>query len=756
MDRTLALAGLDDRPWAQLDHAYGSAEDLPALLRSLAGDDHDAADGALDELYGSILHQGTVYPATVEAVPFLARLAAAGHRGADLLGLLGGIAESTDEYGVAPGACRAAVVRQLPSVLALTGAGEAPVRQAAVWAAGHTGASAEAWPVLRRLWEEESDEVVRAELVTALVRLDPARGAPTALAALAPDGPARLRVTAVLACLAAGLPWDARQHDAVLAALPADGLVSAFEQCEPLRAVVGALFRRDTAEDREAAFVLLVDALRVPAPDARAEAVWAADHACMVSRSAPARLLPALLPLLDEPEPPHAVVALLDKVAEQAGAAGATLARLAEGDGDLADRALAVLVTAAPGPAAPLLAGRLPERPLALAEAAGARALGTAVSAPFPYDAALLDAVRRRLADPRAQGNEPIHLALLLASWGRRAASAVPELLDALPRIPLAGPTALAAVCPHDGESRTRAAEALRAAALHGPDEGRLSAARALHGLTGESGPLLAAIRAELTGGGRNVREAARLVTGLGETAGELVPAMRDALRDRPEGRSTPRGDALAELAAALWDVTGDAAATVPVFDAVIRADDGPWTRWTALRTARLAVRLGPAARPLRPALEDLLATPLHAPAPVLALLAALPEEELRGPLERTSLAGRVLDAAEAGVDAAGAFEALSALGRAALTDAHLHRVERLARGDRRVVTGGIESRIIRADEQLAARARETLLALTADTSDAPDTSGPMGPAGSVGPVLTAGTAPSGPPEQAARTPARD
>ncbi|MDX3568308.1 hypothetical protein [Streptomyces sp. ID05-47C] len=724
MDRTLALAGLDDRPWPELDHAYGSAEDLPAVLRALAGDDPEATAGALEELYGSILHQGTVYAATAEAVPFLAHLAAAGHRSADLLVLLGGIARSTDGQGVAPGACRAAVAGQLPFVLGLTAAGEAGVRQAAVWAAGHTAAPTEAWPALRGRWAEETDDAVRAELVTALVRLDPARGAPTALAALAPHGPARLRVTAVLACLAAGLPWDTRQHDAVLAALPAEGLVSAFEECEPLRAVVGGLLRRDTAEDREAAFALLEAALRVPEADVRAEALRAADHACMVSRSAPARLLPALLPLLDEPEPPRGVLPLLDKVAEQAGAGAPALARLAAGDGDLADRALAALVTAAPALAAPLLAERLPERPLALAAASGARALGTAVSAPFPYDAALLDAVRRRLADPESKGNEPIHLALLLASWGRRAAPAIPELLDALPRIPLAGPTALAGVCPDDGEPRTRTTEHLRAAVLHGPDEGRLSAARALHDLTGESGPLIAVIRAELAGTGRYLREAARLVTVLGETAGELVPALRTALADRPAFRSMPWLDAHAELAAALWDITGDAATVVPVLEAVIRADDGPWTRWTAMRTARLAARLGSAARPLRPALEELLVTPPHAPAAVLALLAALPEEELRGPLERSVLAGQVLDTAESGVDADGAFEALSALGRAALTDEHLHRIERLAQGDRRVVTAGIGNQIIRADEQLATRARETLKALTAPMERAAATPG--------------------------------
>ncbi|MEV4232908.1 hypothetical protein AB0J81_38760, partial [Streptomyces bobili] len=534
-----------------------------------------------------------------------------------------------------------------------------------------------------------------------------------------PHGPARLRVTAVLACLAAGLPWDTRQHDAVLAALPAEGLVSAFEECEPLQAVVDGLLRRDTAEDREAAFALLDAALRTPRADVRAEALWAADHACMVSRSAPARLLPVLLPLLDEPEPPRGVLPLLDKVTEQAGAGAPALARLAAGDGELADRALAALVTAAPALAAPLLAERLPERPLALAAASGARAHGTAGSAPFPYDAALLDAVRRRLADPESKGNEPIHLALLLASWGRRAAPAVRELLDALPRIPLAGPTALAAVCPDEGESRTDTTAHLREAALHGPDEGRLSAARALHDLSGESGPLTAVIQAELAGTGRNLREAARLVTVLGESAVELVPAIRAALTDRPEDRLTPWLDAHAELATALWDITGDAATAVPVLEAVIRADDGPWTRWTAMRTARLSARMGPDARPLRPVLEQLLATPPHAPAAVLALLAALPEEELRGPLARSVLAGQVLDTAESGVDADNAVEALSELGRDALTDEHLHRIERLAHGDRRVVTAGIESQIIRADEQLATRARETLKGLTAPTGRA-------------------------------------
>ena len=35
MDRGTALPDLDDRRWAELTHAYGSAADIPPLLRHL-------------------------------------------------------------------------------------------------------------------------------------------------------------------------------------------------------------------------------------------------------------------------------------------------------------------------------------------------------------------------------------------------------------------------------------------------------------------------------------------------------------------------------------------------------------------------------------------------------------------------------------------------------------------------------------------------------------------------------------------------
>jgi hypothetical protein len=71
------LHGLDDIAWDDLSHAYGSADDVPALIRSLADPSGEWTD-ALDVLFASVLHQGTCYSATAPTMPFVARLARAG------------------------------------------------------------------------------------------------------------------------------------------------------------------------------------------------------------------------------------------------------------------------------------------------------------------------------------------------------------------------------------------------------------------------------------------------------------------------------------------------------------------------------------------------------------------------------------------------------------------------------------------------------------------------------------------------------
>ncbi|MEU6754046.1 HEAT repeat domain-containing protein [Spirillospora sp. NPDC046719] len=70
------LAGLDDVDWAGLRHAYGYADDVPALLRTLRTPDQEERQNALHTLYASIYHQGSRYPASGPAVPFLLALAA--------------------------------------------------------------------------------------------------------------------------------------------------------------------------------------------------------------------------------------------------------------------------------------------------------------------------------------------------------------------------------------------------------------------------------------------------------------------------------------------------------------------------------------------------------------------------------------------------------------------------------------------------------------------------------------------------------
>ena len=70
------LDKLDAVPWASLEHAYGSAEDVPGLLRKLLDPDPKVRSNTLWTLYGNVYHQGSRYPATPYVVPFLVEMCA--------------------------------------------------------------------------------------------------------------------------------------------------------------------------------------------------------------------------------------------------------------------------------------------------------------------------------------------------------------------------------------------------------------------------------------------------------------------------------------------------------------------------------------------------------------------------------------------------------------------------------------------------------------------------------------------------------
>jgi hypothetical protein len=74
------LAGVDGEPWAELEGAYGRhVEQFPRFLRALASPDPLVRRYALGSIDSEIEHQGSTYPSTAHAIPYLARLLAHGN-----------------------------------------------------------------------------------------------------------------------------------------------------------------------------------------------------------------------------------------------------------------------------------------------------------------------------------------------------------------------------------------------------------------------------------------------------------------------------------------------------------------------------------------------------------------------------------------------------------------------------------------------------------------------------------------------------
>jgi hypothetical protein len=67
---------LAEPDWNAVYHAYGPASDVPAQLAAVAVGDESTREEAWWNLWGNIHHQGTIYEATVPAVPVLYTLAA--------------------------------------------------------------------------------------------------------------------------------------------------------------------------------------------------------------------------------------------------------------------------------------------------------------------------------------------------------------------------------------------------------------------------------------------------------------------------------------------------------------------------------------------------------------------------------------------------------------------------------------------------------------------------------------------------------
>ncbi|WP_254507440.1 hypothetical protein [Anatilimnocola floriformis] len=68
------LERLAEVDWQSLSHAYGDASDVPDMIRALASPQATIRNQAWENLFNSVRHQGTIYDATPEVVPFLIEL----------------------------------------------------------------------------------------------------------------------------------------------------------------------------------------------------------------------------------------------------------------------------------------------------------------------------------------------------------------------------------------------------------------------------------------------------------------------------------------------------------------------------------------------------------------------------------------------------------------------------------------------------------------------------------------------------------
>ncbi|MEU6878018.1 PBS lyase [Streptomyces sp. NPDC046712] len=637
------LTGIEEVDWASLGHAYGPADDVPGLLRGLASDDPAEREIALDGMYGAVHHQGDVYDSTLACIPFLLELVAdpeVQDRGGivELLTSIGGIDLGDDDeldqldpddeefipaanYAMAA----AAVAAGADVFLGLVGDPDPEVRLAAPCALASLHPDpARVLTLLRERLTVECDSEVRLALVEAVGRIARRHESLWAetvewlgwltRAAQAPG--LRLAALAQLARCAPGeVPDDVVEQvtellDAVRSA-PAEpaGPESARPSTPTLIGQVRELFEEysaarptpwtdelmrtlhtaldDRVEDRIA---LVLAQLRSPDRSQRADAIWLCGGLIRVWRGRYEEVVRLVGAQLADSEPRlrDAAASFLEGLFELTGPATDALAeRLAARDPGAPDgRARALLALARSGDprAVPLLAR-------ALREPEVRRDLLYAVPILGPAAVPLAPALRRRLARVELDDRLYDHAApLLFALASVRGVQALPEVLRVLRGAPPnrrdwvqeAALRALAAFGP-------AAREALPdVRALLDSDAAGVSAqaALALWSVEGDRGAVLPALEARLRPGLPDADRcaAARALGLIGPAAAGGAPALLPGLTARDLWVRV-------RSATALWRVSGDAAAALPVLMAA----------WEENRHARVDIaeclaEMGPAA----------------------------------------------------------------------------------------------------------------------------------------------------------------
>ncbi|MFJ8050560.1 HEAT repeat domain-containing protein [Streptomyces luteogriseus] len=570
--------GIDEVDWASLRHAYGSAEDVPGLLRGLASADPAERQTALDGMYGTVHHEGGVYDATLACVPFL--LALAGREEvrdrAEVVELLVSIGDVDGAPDGLAASARDALRARADVFERLAGDADPGVRRAAPGALvrflaqparvlallreritverddGVLLALAESLGLFARRYRP-TDDAHAAEAVWLLTELSgPPHGPGLRLAALgqlaecAQDRlPADLVPTAVRLLrdrsgqrTGVGHPYDCPGPDTLAGRLrrlrPSDE-----EGARLLRTLHSALGSR--VSDRVA---LLCGQLTSPDPLDRCNGVWMTAGLFREWRT-------------DHAEP-------VTLIGNQLGAE----------EGRLHDAAVAVLVElfALAAPAADHLHALVTYRPeLRIRHGErGAPALGGPLKAlAGAGDVRAVPVLAEVLTGPVV----PNDLGLVVPHLGGAAVPLAPALRRRLARVPLDAP-----------DTPERAVPLLSALAALGDVESTPAVLRLLRGM-----PDGLRQRETVTAA------AVRALGVLGGAAHEAIPDLRGLLRT----------DSAVAAADALWSVTGDADAVLPVLLRELSITGSGHRR----HAAAVLGRLGPAARPALPGLREMAAT---------------------------------------------------------------------------------------------------------------------------------------------------
>jgi hypothetical protein len=165
--------GLDQINWSHLEHAYGSARDVPDLLRALTSGDSEI--DVFERLFTALYHQGSVYSATPKVIPFLLQLLGEG-RHSSLIHFLEAVSESAGEEACCGEEVADEIQEELgkgmPVFAKLAGSGAPEERAAAARILGRlSGRAQEAATAVRARLAEEREPEVRAALAEAISRL---------------------------------------------------------------------------------------------------------------------------------------------------------------------------------------------------------------------------------------------------------------------------------------------------------------------------------------------------------------------------------------------------------------------------------------------------------------------------------------------------------------------------------------------------------------------------------------------------------